>query len=592
MKTYSCTLLALLGLAMVAPCYSQVISTNGQVIDLTALRLAASQSQHVRTNHIPFLPSNATNGWRAPVTRPALASEVQQIKATASGASAQFGLQKVDFGSDIATKHPIKLVSPDGQRLWCRPTALGYFDTQSGQSVILSWVQTSLGEIQSSNQVIYRDAFSDLRGDVQYEYTGNYLEQNIILRERPAAPETFGLYPETTHLEIWTAWSPARHLRAEHSRVTLRQQGNQLAQQTADDTTLDFGTMKIARGKAFKLGSDSNPLSVAKEWHSSAGGGFLLEIVDYKAIEDKLTTLPTFGVVTPRTNSLPGFGERQQLMAALDRAEIKGESKGEMRLAQARTADTSGVVLDFLMVSAVPLPEGAFAWWTAGGNALDTFGQNNGTLMNGAMFGAGEVGEGFSVDGTASYVKIPSDSSLNPANQFSVEFWLKPDANNAMNDNQGLVTSDFYGIEISNGYWGNMGLNFYLSPDEGMTWNMISTANSGGAAITAGAWHHVAGTYDGTNMQLYVDGQAWGNPYACSGAISAMPAEGFLAIGSEAGRVVCGCDRYFKGLIDEVTLYYRALSPSEVAGLYHAGGAGKLNPTARPTAENLINKQD
>ena len=60
MKIISCTLLALLGLATIEPAYSQVISTNGQVMDLTALRLAASQSHHGRTNHTPFVPSNAT----------------------------------------------------------------------------------------------------------------------------------------------------------------------------------------------------------------------------------------------------------------------------------------------------------------------------------------------------------------------------------------------------------------------------------------------------------------------------------------------------------------------------------------------------
>ena len=578
MKSSACILLACLGVALTGPVNAQVITTNGQVIDLTALRLAASQSHHGRTNHLPFVPSNATNGWQTPVPCPAGATNIHKIKATASGASGQFGLHKVDFAANIAAEHPLKLVAPDGEKLWCRPTALGYYDTKTGQSVILGWIKASVGEIQSSNQVIFRNAFSDLRADVQYEYTANSLEQNVILRERPKAPEAYGLDPETTHLEIWTAWSKAKHLRTQHSRVTLRQQGNNVAKATADDTTLDFGAMKIARGKAFKLGADPQPLSVAKEWHQSGSGGFLLEIVDYKAIEDKLTTLPTFGVATPRTNGMSGFTDRKTLLAALDNVKAQPESKSSIRLAQAQPEDSSGVVLDFVIVAAVPLPQDAYAWWKADANALDLLGSNDGTLMNGATYAAGQVCDGFSVNGVASYVKIPYSATLDPGPQFTLEFWLKADANNAMNNYQGVVTSDFYGIEISNGYGGTMGLNFFLSTNAGVTWNMISTANGGGAPITAGVWHHVAGTYDGANMQLYVDGQAWGNPFACSGTISSMPGTGFLAMGSEAGRVTCGCSRYFNGIVDEVTLYHRALSPSEISGLYNAGGGGKSNP--------------
>src|ERR1035437_10944290 len=40
----------------------------------------------------------------------------------------------------------------------------------------------------------------------------------------------------------------------------------------------------------------------------------------------------------------------------------------------------------------------------------------------------------------------------------------------------------------------------------------ISQANGGGAPVTAGEWHHIAGTYDGMKLQLYVDGRPWGNP--------------------------------------------------------------------------------
>jgi alpha-tubulin suppressor-like RCC1 family protein len=590
MKTISAfPLLVLLCFVRPEASYSQVIFTNGQVIDLTANRLAATDNaKRTQPKFAPFVPKSATNGWRVPISQPASLTNVRKIKLTKNGARAEFGLQKVDFDADVASQHPIIITTPDGQKLWCRPAALGYFDNKTGKSAILGFVKSSVGEIQLSNQVLYRNAFSNIMADVQYQYTANFLEQNVILRERPPAPEAFGLDPETTQLEVWTLWSGANGVREEHSQVTLRPKSNKLAKLTADDTTLDFGTMKIARGKAFNLGTDSQPLSVAKEWHPFEGGGFLLEVVDYKAIEQKLTKLPKLSAITPKSGTTEGFADRKQLMLALTTIKPSADAKRELRLAQAQAQDTTGVVLDFIIVSAVPLPQGAYGWWPAGGNSWDAVGTNNGTLMNGATYGPGEVGEGFGVDGSASYVKIPYSSSLNPSNKFTLEFWIKADAANAMDDYQGVVTSDFYGVEISNGYGGDIGLNFFLSPDGGSTWNMISSANAGGAPISADEWHHVAATYDGTNMLMYIDGGLWGNPYACSGAISPMPTNGFLAIGSEEGRVTCGCARFFNGIIDEVTLYKRVLSASEITNIFNAGGAGKINPHCVSPSTNAV----
>jgi hypothetical protein len=107
---------------------------------------------------------------------------------------------------------------------------------------------------------------------------------------------------------------------------------------------------------------------------------------------------------------------------------------------------------------------------------------------------------------------------------------------------------------------------------------MISEVNGGGAVVSAGAWHHIAGTYDGSALQLYVDGQPYGYALSHTGNISAMSSNGFLAFGSEAGRLFCGgccAGRDFNGLIDELTIYNRALDASEIEDIYNADGAGK-----------------
>src|SRR6266852_247786 len=63
-----------------------------------------------------------------------------------------------------------------------------------------------------------------------------------------------------------------------------------------------------------------------------------------------------------------------------------------------------------------PPPLGMVAWYSADGNANDFFGNNNGTLQNGATFTSGEVGTAFSLNGTSAFVSLPANFIPYPAN--------------------------------------------------------------------------------------------------------------------------------------------------------------------------------
>jgi hypothetical protein len=226
----------------------------------------------------------------------------------------------------------------------------------------------------------------------------------------------------------------------------------------------------------------------------------------------------------------------------------------------------------------VAAPSGLVAWWPAEGNANDIIGGNNGTMINGATFATGEAGQAFSFNNSGiQAVDIPYSSSLNLTNQVTIEFWMKADPGNSMNYFQGLVTSDYYvlSIDVGNPNLGVYGIDFAIN-DKG-TFYQTANANGGGAHVSAGVWHHVAGTYDGTKLQLYIDGQPSGKPMLHTGAISPLVLPGeFISIGSEDGRASCGCTgRHFWGLIDEAAIYNRALSSNEIAAIYNAGSAGK-----------------
>ncbi len=85
--------------------------------------------------------------------------------------------------------------------------------------------------------------------------------------------------------------------------------------------------------------------------------------------------------------------------------------------------------------------------------------------------------------------------------------------------------------------------------------------------LEAYRWHHVVGTYDGDFMRLYLDGVEVGN-YAFSGLVA--PGDGVM-FNSDWGEEL-------NGLMDEISIYNRALSLEEIQAIYNAGVDGKTKP--------------
>ena len=73
-----------------------------------------------------------------------------------------------------------------------------------------------------------------------------------------------------------------------------------------------------------------------------------------------------------------------------------------------------------------PPPPNMTSWWPGDGNANDIQDGNHGTLLNGAAFAPGMVGQAFSFDGVDDFVEVPNSPSLNPTNQITVDAWYKP----------------------------------------------------------------------------------------------------------------------------------------------------------------------
>jgi hypothetical protein len=227
-----------------------------------------------------------------------------------------------------------------------------------------------------------------------------------------------------------------------------------------------------------------------------------------------------------------------------------------------------------------PPPSGLVAWWRAEGNAFDSIGTNNGTPVGNLGYTTGEVGEAFVFNNSTSYIPLPASPSLNLGTNggLTIEFWVKPNAYNVNVTGAPIVewdSSSSDGLSL----WVGSGLFYMGVKDTSGVQHVIQSAN--GLIVDTNHFQHVAGTYDkGSGLAvLYLNGTAVvTNNFGSLTPQTTYPTY-HLNIGRRTGQPIGNGDTY-GGLMDELSLYTRALSASEVQAIYATGPGGKCVPTA------------
>ena len=218
-------------------------------------------------------------------------------------------------------------------------------------------------------------------------------------------------------------------------------------------------------------------------------------------------------------------------------------------------------------------PIGLVGYWTfdenAGKKVADSSPTNtSGSVLGDAVWTAGNFGSAISFDGINDYVSIPHKSVLSPQKSlWTVSAWVKTTVPDGTIVRKGGSGPDEYKLSLMEGK-----ARFTINAGG----DSVKAIAKGSSTVSDGKWHNIIGVRSTTkSVDVYVDGIKEGSA-SYSGSGTSIDAGDVLTIGGRKGA------RYlFTGIIDDVQIYNRALSATEITAL---GGA---SPSSTPIVDTV-----
>ena len=206
------------------------------------------------------------------------------------------------------------------------------------------------------------------------------------------------------------------------------------------------------------------------------------------------------------------------------------------------------------------ITDGLIGWWKLNGNANTSVGTINGTVFN-APATTGQNGiadQAYGFSGSNSYVQLNSGVVPTGASSFTVSAWVLRGRNNGGYEE---ILSQWASVCSGNCFYFG-----YLNSDVRFSdsWPTISAAGAG----VVGSWMHIVGVNDiaANNAYIYINGTL----VATKGSRLTYTSTGNSLWFARQGEYAGGAE-FLMGSIDDVRVYNRALSASEVSTIYSGG---------------------
>ena len=225
---------------------------------------------------------------------------------------------------------------------------------------------------------------------------------------------------------------------------------------------------------------------------------------------------------------------------------------------------------------------GLVGYWSfedcRGATSTDMSGSGNtGSLTNFALStstsnwvtgNAAKRGCALNFDGSNDYVALPVNSNYGAVGDVTVSMWIKP---------TDYVSSNNYILDTRSNGGNSNGIAVYRNSQNVINFYIQTgtypadpaTTKSATVTMNAGVWIHIVAIRSGTAYRIYANGVQSGTDSAGTGSTFSL-----LDVGGRIGTYSNGTGAFvWNGSLDDVRIYNRALSPTEITALYNSGSA-------------------
>ena len=258
--------------------------------------------------------------------------------------------------------------------------------------------------------------------------------------------------------------------------------------------------------------------------------------------------------------------------------ELKNVDTGEfIALKDGRTLPIKFRIEEGAVLVCVAPPSGLVNWWPGDTDAKDIQGTDDGVLTNGASAGApGKVAGAFSFDGVNDIVTFGNTVGNFGTSDFTIDWWMKTSFTPAPPAAQAVISQravcgvgNFYDVRMS--FLGTLGAEIRQATPTSIIGNVSSVT-----AVNDGQYHHIAVVRQGLTSKFYVDGVLEATNTVSAGINIANTSQ--FTAGRSPCRNIGVTTSDYNGELDDIEIFNKALSTSEVQAIFDAGSEGKCKP--------------